>query len=105
MCSDCYEEDHLRGHQECKGVVRWEEYCKRFERKWEEERNKKGEKGEQRSGDKNIELEKRIKEIEKENKELREKANKKIEPDTVEKMENVIEKLQGEIESLQKIMN
>ena len=42
MCSDCYEEDHLRGAAECEGVVTWEEYCARFEERWLDEEKKRG---------------------------------------------------------------
>ena len=42
MCSDCFEEDHLRGAQKCEGAKTWEEYCAKFEDRWNEEERKKG---------------------------------------------------------------
>jgi hypothetical protein len=34
QCSNCYGEDHLMNEVSCKGVKKWGEYCKEFERRW-----------------------------------------------------------------------
>ena len=97
MCSDCYEEDHLRGNIDCKGVVTWEEYCERFDKRWLEETAKKGEQCERRVSRNNRELEDKLKKIELENKELRDRVSKKIAPETVAAMETEMKELRDKV--------
>ena len=98
MCSDCYEEDYLRGNTDCKGVVGWEEYFVRFDKEWKEEMSKKGENRDRRVRKSTRELEDRAKEIESKNNELREKMSIKIAPERVKEMEEELADLRGQMQ-------
>ena len=97
MCSDCYEEDHLRGAAECEGVVTWEEYCARFEERWLDEEKKRG--GTQIR--KSLLEQQRVKlqKLEDENAELHfrlEQKEQRDEPSETEENKEIIKKLQEE---------